>query len=70
MADLGPTNAEKPACDLKYNWLVTTDSWKKLIALRNGLNGLKKLAAAFCVERSGVALPHAYRPHAFQTAAV
>ena len=22
---------------LKYNWLVTTDSWKELIALRNGL---------------------------------
>src|SRR5262249_18009921 len=23
--------------DLKYDWLVTTDSWKELIALRNGL---------------------------------
>ena len=31
------TNAEKLAGDLKYNWLVTVDSWKELIALRNGL---------------------------------
>ena len=30
-------NAEKLAGDLKFNWLVTTDSWKELIALRNGL---------------------------------
>ena len=37
MADLGLTNATKLAGDLKYNWLVTTDSWKELIALRNGL---------------------------------
>ncbi|MGH7935802.1 MAG: 3'-5' exonuclease, partial [Chthoniobacterales bacterium] len=37
MADLGLTNAEKLAGELKYNWLVTTDSWKELIALRNGL---------------------------------
>jgi len=37
VADLGLTNAEKLAGDLKYDWLVTTDSWKELIALRNGL---------------------------------
>ena len=37
VADLGLTNAEKLAGDLKYNWLVATDSWKELIALRNGL---------------------------------
>ena len=37
VADLGLTNAEKLAGDVKYNWLVTTDSWKELIALRNGL---------------------------------
>ncbi|MEP6808744.1 MAG: DNA polymerase domain-containing protein, partial [Chthoniobacterales bacterium] len=37
VADLGLTNAEKLAGELKYNWLVTTDSWKELIALRNGL---------------------------------
>jgi DNA polymerase I len=37
VADLGLTNAEKLAGDLKYNWLVTTESWKELIALRNGL---------------------------------
>jgi DNA polymerase elongation subunit (family B) len=37
VADLGLTNAEKLAGDAKFNWLVTTDSWKELIALRNGL---------------------------------
>ena len=37
VADLGLTNAEKLSGDLRYNWLVTTDSWKELIALRNGL---------------------------------
>ena len=37
VADLGLTNAEKLSGDAKYNWLVTTDSWKELIALRNGL---------------------------------
>ena len=35
--DLGLENAQKLAGDLKYNWLVTVDSWKELIALRNGL---------------------------------
>ena len=30
-------NAEKLAGDLRYNWLITVDSWKELIALRNGL---------------------------------
>jgi DNA polymerase elongation subunit (family B) len=37
VADLGLTNAEKLGGDAKYNWLVRTDSWKELIALRNGL---------------------------------
>ena len=37
VADLGLTNAEKLGGEAKYNWLVTTDSWKELIALRNGL---------------------------------
>ncbi len=37
VADLGLKTAEKLTGDLKYNWLVTTDSWKELIALRNGL---------------------------------
>lgn len=37
VADLGLTNANKLGGDAKYNWLVTTDSWKELIALRNGL---------------------------------
>jgi DNA polymerase elongation subunit (family B) len=37
VSDLGLTNAEKLAGDPKYSWLVTTDSWKELIALRNGL---------------------------------
>lgn len=37
IADLGLENAQKLTGDLKYNWLVTVDSWKELIALRNGL---------------------------------
>ncbi|HEY2102171.1 MAG TPA: DNA polymerase domain-containing protein [Chthoniobacterales bacterium] len=37
VADLGLENAQKLAGNLKYNWLVTVDSWKELIALRNGL---------------------------------
>jgi DNA polymerase, archaea type len=37
ITDLGIENAQKLAGDLRYNWLVTVDSWKELIALRNGL---------------------------------
>src|SRR6266576_3978683 len=37
ITDLGLENAQKLAGDLKYNWLVVADSWKELIALRNGL---------------------------------
>ena len=29
--------AEKLRGDLKYGWIITVDSWKELIALRNGL---------------------------------
>src|SRR5438270_6104049 len=36
IVDLG-IGAEKLAGDLKYGWRVTVDSWKELIALRNGL---------------------------------
>jgi DNA polymerase elongation subunit (family B) len=36
VVDLG-VEAEKLQGDLKYGWLVTVDSWKELIALRNGL---------------------------------
>jgi DNA polymerase I len=43
-ADLGYENAQRLEGDLKYNWLITADSWKELIALRNGL---KKSGRAF-----------------------
>ncbi len=36
VVDLG-IESEKLEGDLKYGWLVTVDSWKELIALRNGL---------------------------------
>src|SRR6201987_4452341 len=36
IVDLG-IEAERLAGDLKYGWRVTVDSWKELIALRNGL---------------------------------
>jgi len=36
VVDLG-IEAEKLRGDLKFSWLITVDSWKELIALRNGL---------------------------------
>src|ERR1700720_2944059 len=36
VADLG-IEAEKLKGDLKFGWLITVDSWKELISLRNGL---------------------------------
>src|SRR5215510_8271878 len=36
VVDLG-IESEKLESSLKYSWLVTVDSWKELIALRNGL---------------------------------
>jgi DNA polymerase, archaea type len=36
VVDLG-IETEKLSGDLKYGWLITVDSWKELIALRNGL---------------------------------
>src|SRR5262249_39342241 len=36
VVDLG-IEPEKLRGDLKYGWLITVDSWKELIALRNGL---------------------------------
>src|SRR6266513_1032184 len=36
VVDLG-IETEKLEGDLRYGWLITVDSWKELIALRNGL---------------------------------
>src|SRR5438132_2394394 len=36
VVDLG-SEAEKLKGDLKFGWLITVDSWKELISLRNGL---------------------------------
>src|SRR3954462_13330229 len=47
VADLGMENAEKLAGNLKYNWLITVDSWKELIALRNGLKNAGRSYFAF-----------------------
>ncbi len=61
VVDLG-IEAEKLAGDLKYSWLVTVDSWKELIALRNGL---EKCRARFLrLHRSGPTLSHRDWPHA------
>jgi DNA polymerase, archaea type len=46
VADLG-IEAEKLQNDLKYGWLVTVDSWKELIALRNGLKNAGRDFFAF-----------------------
>ena len=46
VVDLG-IEAEKLAENLKYGWLITVDSWKELIALRNGLKNAGRDFFAF-----------------------
>src|SRR5437764_8334882 len=46
VVDLG-IEAEKLRGDLKYGWLITVDSWKDLIALRNGLKNAGRDFFAF-----------------------
>src|SRR6202165_5010196 len=46
VVDLG-IEAEKLTGDLKYGWRVTVDSWKELIALRNGLKNAGRDFFAF-----------------------
>jgi DNA polymerase I len=46
VVDLG-IEAEKLRGDLKYGWLITVDSWKELIALRNGLKNAGRDFFAF-----------------------
>src|SRR6266516_529454 len=46
VVDLG-IDAEKLESDLKYGWRVTVDSWKELIALRNGLKKANRDFYAF-----------------------
>ena len=46
VVDLG-IEAEELRGDLKYGWLITVDSWKELIALRNGLKNAGRDFFAF-----------------------
>jgi DNA polymerase I len=46
VVDLG-IEAEKLRGDLKYGWLVTVDSWKELVALRNALKNSGRAFFAF-----------------------
>jgi len=46
VTDLG-IDAEKLEGDLKYDWRITVDSWKELIALRNGLKKANRAFFAF-----------------------
>ncbi len=46
VADLG-IDAEKLEGDLRYGWLITVDSWKELIAFRNGLKKANRDYFAF-----------------------
>jgi DNA polymerase, archaea type len=46
VVDLG-IESEKLESSLKYGWLVTVDSWKELIALRNGLKNADRDFFAF-----------------------
>jgi DNA polymerase I len=46
VVDLG-IEAEKLKGDLKFSWLITVDSWKELISLRNGLKNAGRDFFAF-----------------------
>src|SRR5229473_3414443 len=46
VVDLG-IEAEKLEGDLKYGWRITVDSWKELVALRNGLKSAGRDFFAF-----------------------
>lgn len=46
VVDLG-IETEKLRGNLKYGWLITVDSWKELIALRNGLKNAGRDFSAF-----------------------
>ena len=46
VVDLG-IDAEKLKGDLKYGWVITVDSWKELVALRNGLKKANRDFFAF-----------------------
>ena len=46
IADLG-IEADRLKGDLKFGWLITVDSWKQLIALRNGLKNAGRDFFAF-----------------------
>jgi DNA polymerase I len=46
VVDLG-IEADKLKGDLKFSWLITVDSWKELIALRNGLKNAGRDFFAF-----------------------
>src|SRR6266705_385277 len=46
VVDLG-IESEKLQGDLKYSWLITVDSWKELISLRNGLKNAGRDFFAF-----------------------
>ena len=46
IVDLG-IETEKLQSDLKYGWMITVDSWKELIALRNGLKNAGRDFFAF-----------------------
>src|SRR4029434_1629940 len=46
VVDLG-IESEKLQSNLRYGWLVTVDSWKELIALRNGLKNAGRDFFAF-----------------------
>src|SRR5881409_2935544 len=46
VVDLG-IESEKLQSDLKFGWLITVDSWKELIALRNGLKNTGRDLFAF-----------------------
>jgi hypothetical protein len=55
VVDLG-IETEKLDGDLKYGWLITVDSWKELVALRNGLKKLIAISSPLAIQCS-ITLP-------------
>ena len=58
VVDLG-IETEKLRGDLKYGWLITVDSWKELIALRNGLKALGATSSRSRTQCSIISRPRA-----------
>ena len=65
---ISTSSAEKLAGDLRYGWRISVNSWKELIALRNGLKSAGRSFFALSDPVQHYLTSH--RAHAFQRSAV